>query len=179
MQKLPEIIELSPSVRLEKIAPHHAESLFTEIDRHREYLSEFVQWTRFTHARQDTEKFIQLCEQEAEQGLSFVWSICVEGRAVGTISFNKPIDWQNRTAMFGYWLSADFQGQGIVTQAVDFVIENTKQDFSTYILKCAVHNARSNAVAKRCGFEFIEVLLQAEKIGDNIYDHNVYVKKIV
>lgn len=178
MQKLPEIIEISPTVRLEKIALHHAESLFAEIDRHREFLSHFVHWTRFTHAQQDSEKFIRLCEQEAEQGISFVWAICVEGNAVGTISFNKPIDWQNRTAMFGYWLSPDFQGRGMVTQAVDFVIKNTKAEFDRYILKCAVHNEKSNAVAKRCGFAFIERLPQAEKIGEMLLDVNQYEKRI-
>lgn len=174
MYKLPEIIEISPTIRLEKIAPHHAESLFVEIDRHREFLSHFVHWTRFTHAQQDSENFIQLCIQEAAQGISFTWAICVEGKAVGTISFNKPIDWQNRTAMFGYWLSPDFQGQGIVTQAVDCVIKNTKDHFERYILKCAVHNEKSNAVAKRCGFEFVEVLPQAEKIGEQLFDQNCY-----
>lgn len=178
MQKLPEQIDITPTVRLEKIAPQHAESLFSQIDRHREFLSNFVHWTRFTHAQQDSEKFIALCEQEAEQGISHVWAICVEGKAVGTISFNKPIDWQNRTAMFGYWLSPDFQGRGIITQAVDFVIKNTKSYFDCYILKCATHNPKSNAVAKRCGFEFVELLPQAEKIGEQIYDQNCYQKRI-
>lgn len=177
MQKLPKTLEISTTVRLEKISPHHAQNLFAEIDHHREFLSHFVHWTRFTHTQQDSEKFIQLCEQEAEQGISFVWAICVEGKAVGTISFNKPIDWQNRAAMFGYWLSPDFQGQGIVTQAVDSVIKNTKAYFDRYILKCAVHNEKSNAVAKRCGFEFVEMLPQAEKIGESFFDQNQYEKR--
>lgn len=178
MQKLPEKINITPTVCLEKIALYHAESLFSQIDRHREALSPFVQWTRFTHAQQDSEKFIALCEQEAEQGISYVWAICVEGKAVGTISFNKPIDWQQRTVTFGYWLSADFQGQGIITQAVDCVIKNTTSYFDRYLLNCAVHNEKSNAVAQRCGFEFIEVKPQAEKIGEQIYDWNCYQKHI-
>lgn len=176
MQKLPEIIDVSPTVRLEKIALHHAESLYTQINKHRDFLSHFVHWTRFTHAQQDSEAFIQLCEQESKQGISFTWAICVEGIAVGTVSFNRPIDWQNRTAMFGYWLSPDFQGLGIVTQAVESVIKNTNAHFDRYILKCAVHNEKSNAVAKRCGFKFVERLSQAEKIGEQLYDQNCYQK---
>lgn len=174
MPNLPEYIALSSEIQLEKIAPAHAPSLFAHIHRHRDYFSRFMHWPRFTHQLQDSQAFVQLCQQEAEQGLSFVWAICVSGEAVGTISLNKPIDWQNRTALIGYWLSPDKQGRGIITHAVNTLIQATQSHFSTYILRCAVHNDASNKVALRAGFRFIRTVENAEQIGDICYAQHIY-----
>lgn len=184
MVQFTEIINITPHIRLEKIALRHSEALFAQIDRHRDYLSHYVQWPRFTHKLNDTQQFIQLCEQEAKQGESFVWAICVQDEnskifyAVGTISFNKPIDWQHHRAEIGYWLSPEMQGKGIITRSVNAVINATHHTFSSYILRCAVHNERSNNVAQRCGFTYIEIQENGEKIGDNNYNVNVYRKSL-
>lgn len=176
MHTLSDVISISSAIQLEKVGLQHAESLFNHIDRHRDYLSHFMHWPRFTHQLTDSQDFIRLCMKEAEQGESFVWAICVAGNALGTISLNKPIDWQNRTALIGYWLSPDVQGKGIVTQAVHAVINATQDYFSTYILRCAVHNERSNKVAQRSGFVFSHVQEHAEKIGEIMYAQNIYCK---
>lgn len=178
MQTLPQLVELTSELKLEQLAIGHAFSLFQQIDRHRHFLSDFVDWTSFTKEPSDTEAFIQRCTQEAEQGKSYTWAICYQGEAVGTISFNSPIDWENKTAMFGYWLSPEVQGKGIVTQAVNRLIAETADSFQHYVLKCAVHNQRSNAVAQRCGFTFVKTLPQAEKIGDIYWDQHYYLKSI-
>lgn len=176
MQKLPEIIELNAEVKLEKIALKHADEMFSQIDRHRDYLSDFVHWTRFNKTLEDSKNFVNKCEEETDRGETFVWAICKNNKAIGTISLNKPIDWQNRIALIGYWLSPEAQGNGIVTQAVNAMMNATQAHFSTYILRCAVHNERSNKVAQRCGFEFVETQDNAEKIGDVIYAQNIYHK---
>lgn len=135
MVQFPEIIHITPHIRLEKIAPRHSEAIFTQIDRHRDYLSDYVQWPRFTKILNDSLQFIQLCEQEAKQGESFVWAICVQNEdnkifhAVGTISFNKPIDWQHQRAEIGYWLSPEIQGKGIITQSINAIIKATCHSF--------------------------------------------------
>lgn len=183
MEKLPHQIDINANVRLEKIAPTHSQSLFNHIDCHRDFLSHYVHWTRFTHALEDSQKFTALCEKESALGESFVWAICVNNgkdgfNAVGTISLNKPIDWQNRTALLGYWLSPEYQHQGIVSQSVQAVICATKTAFSDYILRCAVHNDASNNVAKRCGFCYQETEEQAELIGDVRYAQNIYHKSV-
>lgn len=176
MPSLPNIVVLSETLRLEKIAPHHAESLFQQIDTHRHYLAQFVDWTQFTRQPSDTMHFIQRCEREAAEGRSYTWAICVQQQAVGTISFNANIDWAHREALFGYWLSPEAQGNGIVTQAVNAIMAQTRAYFDHYILTCAVHNVRSNAVAKRCGFVFVQTLSEAEKIGGQYYDQHCYRK---
>ncbi|MBF0784567.1 GNAT family N-acetyltransferase [Muribacter muris] len=173
-QTPPDTLVVTADTRLEKLHSRHAASLFQQIDRHRDYLCQFVNWTPFNTQLSDTALFVKKCEQEAEQGIGYVWAICVEGQAVGTLSFNPAIDWQNRTAHIGYWLSPTYQGRGIVSQGVIRLIEATKTHFSRYILKCAVHNLRSNQVATRCGFEWIGQQKNAEQIGEVLYAQNIY-----
>lgn len=178
MQQLPEFIEVSPEVCLEKIALRHCASMFEQIDRHRDYLANYVDWTRFNIKLEDSQHFVKQCEEDADKGESVVWAICVNDYAMGTISFNKPIDWQNSTVYLGYWLSPEAQGVGIMTQSVNAVIEATNELFSDYILRCAVHNEASNNVAKRCGFEFVETKENAEKIGAVMYAQHIYKKSV-
>lgn len=178
MQKLPHSIIISPEIHLEKITTAHAPSLFAHIDRYREQLSDYVHWTRFTHTQIDSVHFAQRCEQESEKDISFVWTIFYRQQAVGTLSFNSPIEWENRTVYLGYWLSPEVQGNGIMTTAVNGLISVTQTYFDHYILRCAIHNQRSNKVAIRCGFQFEKILSQAEKIGEQWFDQNYYRKTI-
>ncbi|WP_373777031.1 GNAT family N-acetyltransferase [Glaesserella sp.] len=176
MQKLPAIIAVTSDIMLEKIALRHSQALFEQIVRHRDYLAQFVNWTPFTQKIEDAVNFVKASEQDAEQGISYVWAICYRNNPVGTLSLNKPIDWQNRTVYLGYWLSPDVQGKGIVTQSIQRVMEEIHPIFDHYFLKCAVHNQRSNAVAKRCCFQLVERVENAEKIGDTWYAQNLYRK---
>lgn len=76
----------------------------------------------------------------------------------------------------GYWMAERFQGQGIASQAIQLLIDSFADAaiLDTFIIKAATVNTRSNALAQRLGFVFIERLLAAEKIGDNVYDQNRY-----
>ncbi|MDO4223934.1 MAG: GNAT family N-acetyltransferase [Acinetobacter sp.] len=173
-KKLPQTIQIHEHLCLERLNEQHAADLFQHIDQHRDYLSQFLHWPRFTQHIGDYEQYIQRTQQEYAQGISCTWAIISHQHAVGAMSFNAPIDWQNKRAMFGYWLSPVAQGQGMISQAVQALIQATQPDVQHFIIKCAVHNERSNAVALRLGFQWCECLLQAEKIGEQMYDVNVY-----
>lgn len=178
MQTLPQTIYIDEHLRLEQLADKHALALFTQIDQHREYFSQFMHWPRFTQVLKDTQSFIELCQQEAKQGISYTWAIVYQDVAVGTISFNKGINWQDRIATFGYWLSPDQQGKGIVTRSVEGVIAATSTIFKQYILRCSTINQKSNAVAVRAGFKFDCMLEKEELIGEHYYDVNRYIKSL-
>ena len=86
-----------------------------------------------------------------------MWAICLKGSAtlIGTIClFN--IDKQDLTAEIGYVLHPDKQGQGIMQEAIQSVIE---YDFSEMKLKSIaaelkVNNIKSLNLLKRNGFVF-------------------------
>lgn len=174
MPNLPRHLTINTTVTLETLHHRHAASLFQQINRHRDYLAQFVNWAAANTQLRDTETFIQHYNQQAEQGVGYVWAVCVERQAVGTLSFNPPIDWQQRTVHLGYWLSPAYQGRGIASQSVIRLIEATREHFKRYILKCAVHNLRSNRLAQRCGFDWIERRENAEQIGEMLYAQHIY-----
>lgn len=43
-----------------------------------------------------------------------------------------------------------------------------------FVIKCAVNNEKSNAIAKRCGFSYEGTLKQAEYINGTFHDQNIY-----
>jgi ribosomal-protein-serine acetyltransferase len=156
-------------------APHpaHASDIFRIIDGNRRYLEQYVAWTPHVTSESDTQKFLTTCLLDEERGVSKTYVIVDHGKPAGVISLQN-LDRANRTAYFGYWLDPARQGRGIVTQAIGCLLDRHKAEFSRFVIKCAVSNAASNAVALRCGFVKEGVLRKAEIIGEAVHDQNIY-----
>ena len=76
------------------------------------------------------------------------------------------INWEARTFEIGYWVRTKFAGQGYATETVNGIT-----DFAfTYLkanrvaIRCDAKNARSAAVARRCGF-LLEGVLRNDSLG--------------
>lgn len=76
------------------------------------------------------------------------------GEMIGVIGFNR-IDGPNRTGEFGYWVSAAFEGRGLMTTScralLRYAFETLKLD--RIEIHCNVHNRRSCGIPERLGFE--------------------------
>ncbi|QGM81257.1 GNAT family N-acetyltransferase [Otariodibacter oris] len=177
--QIPHEIRVNSKIILEKIEQCHAAPLFAQLDKYRQFFAQFVDWIDFNKTIEDSFNFVDTSQKEAEDGLGFVWVISYQGNVVGAFSLNNPIDWENKTAELGYWLSPDIQGKGIITQSINKVIEETKSLFNHYRLRCSVHNLKSNAVAERCQFEFVGIEGKGLKIGEQYYDLNIYSKTLL
>ncbi|MEL7339951.1 MAG: GNAT family protein, partial [Bacteroidota bacterium] len=72
----------------------------------------------------------------------------------GLIDFNEGDRSQHKVGV-GYWIAKGYQGKGIVSRAVqrwvDYVFES--QTVKKVQIKCATTNERSQAVARRMGFQ--------------------------
>lgn len=109
---------------------------------------------------------------------SKIYLIQYKTQLIGVISFNR-IDPANQEVDIGYWLAQDWQGKGIVSQCLTGLSDMHKGIYQHFVLKCAVKNVKSNAVARRNGFTFCERLPQAECLNGVYYDQNKYVKHIM
>ncbi|CAD6116715.1 ribosomal-protein-serine acetyltransferase [Escherichia coli] len=98
-------------------------------------------------------------------------------KIAGVVSFNI-IDHANKTAYIGYWLGANFQGKGIVTNAINKLIQKYGDSgvIKRFVIKCIVDNKKSNATALRCGFTLEGVLQKPEILNGVPYDQNIYSK---
>ncbi len=76
------------------------------------------------------------------------------------------IDWDVRKFEIGYWVRTRFSGQGYMTEAVDgiarFAFEHLRAN--RVEIRCDAKNARSAAVAKRCGFH-LDGILRHDSLG--------------
>ena len=86
------------------------------------------------------------------------------------------VDRINRSVEIGYWLSADYQGRGIIARACRFLVNYafTEMGLTRVVIRCAVGNHKSCAVPERLGFKKEGVLRQAEWLYDHFVDLVVY-----
>jgi|GEM_PF-518396 len=167
--KINDILTLSPPLSV------YAEALYTIIVKNKRYLSRYMTWPNCVNAINDTAEYLNACMLAHQKNESKTYIVVLKGEAVGILSFNA-IDHPNKIAYLGYWLSPDHQGRGIIHQSINSLIEKYTDngDIHRFVIKCSVHNARSNAVAKRCGFRLEGTLYQAELIDHTFHDQNIY-----
>lgn len=170
-----ESILVNPNILLKTANNSYAKDLYNVIDFNRNYFSQFMAWPKFVINELDTAQFLQECELKHQQNQSKTYVIIQNDRAVGILSFNQ-IDANNKTAYIGYWLDSRAEGKGVMTQAVQALTNYyaSQKIIKRFVIKCAVSNIKSNAVAKRCGFSYEGRLKQAEYLNGVYHDQNIY-----
>ena len=89
---------------------------------------------------------------------------------VGMVGYH-PINRTNNTVVIGYWLAENMQGQGLVTNCVEFLISYAFNDLNIkkVCIPVAEGNVASRAIPERLNFVSEGVERQAE----NLYGHYV------
>ncbi|WP_298422335.1 GNAT family protein [uncultured Kordia sp.] len=172
------MIKVDDIITLKKLKHTDASAIFNIIDSQRDYLGKWLPFVAFTKVLADSEQFVNSVLNTPIERLEFTFAIHTNDILIGIIGV-KNTDKLNKKAEIGYWLSKEYQGQGIITKSVaklcDFIFN--KLGFNRVEIKCAVGNAPSNGVPKRLGFTFEGIERQGEWIRDNIYyDIEVYSK---
>ncbi|MFA5221277.1 MAG: GNAT family N-acetyltransferase [Methanoregula sp.] len=99
----------------------------------------------------DAESFIAMATHIRS---ALMLAIDVDGEAVGGIGIHPLNDVYRGTAEIGYWLSQEFWGRGIVTDAVRSIIPVAFDRFPVIRLQAGVFesNPASMRVLEKCGF---------------------------
>ncbi|MGB1288934.1 MAG: GNAT family N-acetyltransferase, partial [Aggregatilineales bacterium] len=168
-------VDNTNAIELRPFETRHAETLFELTDKNREHLRTWLPWLDNTTTATDSEGFIKsgLSQYSAKNG--FQTGIWVQGELVGAMGYHYW-DFMNKKTEIGYWLSADFTGNGIMTRAtktlVDFAFHRLNME--RVIIPCAVGNTKSCAIPQRLGFTHEGVMRQAEWLYDRRVDHNMF-----
>ena len=170
-----DIIDVNKHLCLVPANNQYASDIYNIIAGNREHFSQFMAWPKFVKNQADTAQFLDSCWLKHQQNESKTYVILLKGQAIGLLSFNQ-IDKNNKTAYIGYWLDSSKQGNGIMTVAINALIKHyaMQQIIRRFVIKCAVNNEKSNAIAKRCGFSYEGTLKQAEYINGTFHDQNIY-----
>jgi ribosomal-protein-serine acetyltransferase len=152
-----------------------AGELFALTDRNRAHLEPWLPWVPATRSAEDSLGFIRLTRQKLADNDGLSLAIVRDGAIVGTAGFHA-VDWANRVTTIGYWLAADAQGRGTMTEAVRALVDHAFGGWGLERLEilAAVDNARSRAIPERLGFVREGVKRRAQVVGDRVLDLVVY-----
>jgi ribosomal-protein-serine acetyltransferase len=151
------------------------QELFALIDRNRAHLREWLPWLDYNTSPEDSLKFIRGAQQQYLNNEGFQLGIRYKEQLTGVIGYH-PVNWPNRHVEIGYWLGAEFQGNGLMTRAcralVDYAFE--KLMLNRVVILCATGNRRSRAIPERLGFTREGILREGEWLYDHFVDLVVY-----
>ncbi len=135
--------------------PADLEQIFAMSRRNQERLRPFLAWASKPVTLDSAQSLISSLPKLREERRAFHYLILFDGNAVGAISAHS-IDQPKRSCELGFWIEKDFEGKGIVSEAVTvFERELFRVEFERIVLSASEHNFRSAAVARRLGFTFV------------------------
>ena len=152
-----------------------AGELFALTDRNRAHLEPWMPWIPGTRSPDDTLEFIRIARRQIADNDGWQAAIVRDGAIAGIVGYHR-VDWANRATSIGYWLSADAEGRGTMTEAVRALVDHGfgPWGLERVEISAAVDNARSRAVPERLGFREEGLRRRAERIGDRYVDLVVY-----
>jgi ribosomal-protein-serine acetyltransferase len=178
------LLPVDDRYQLRLLQPSDAQELFELTNINRTYLQQWLPWLNSIEQVDDTQKFIEFCQQQFDRDLGFtmaIWDLSSQMHRLlppallGLIGFNR-IDTQNQTAYIGYWLAADYQGRGIMTAAcrrlIDYAFDT--MDLNRIVIACASENKSSRAIPLRLGFQHEGTARDAEWLYDRFVNHEIY-----
>ena len=148
--------------------------LYRLIDTHRAYLREWLPFIDFSQSMLDTKAYLRAVtdsKNTAEQ----VYVILYQKSIAGIIGF-KEIDYVNRRAEVGYWLSGDLQGQGIMRRSCSALLQYAfgEMGLNRIQIKTGTGNHRSSNIPKKLGFTLEGVQRDGEYLNGRFHDLEVY-----
>jgi ribosomal-protein-serine acetyltransferase len=168
--------DLPGGCRLRFLEDADAPALFAVIDRNRAHLATWMPWVPHHTSTQQTLAFIRATQRQIADNNGLQAAIVDgAGEIIGVVGYHS-VDWVLRRTTIGYWLAADRQGRGTMTEAVRVLVDQALGPWRLrrVEIRAAVENDRSRAIPERLGFRQEGLLRHAERLGDRYVDHVVY-----
>ncbi|WP_214692756.1 GNAT family protein [Exiguobacterium sp. s160] len=169
--------KLNNDITLRMFNVNDADALFELTMASKPYLREWLGWLDYIESVEDSKRNIEgrikgLIETG---GFPKSFAVIYKGVLAGTIGFNE-IDRGIQCGTIGYWLGQEFQGNGIMSQALETIIEYGFRDLklNKIEIRVATENVKSRALPERFGFKEEGVIRDAEWLYDRYVDHVIY-----
>ncbi|MCA0980472.1 GNAT family N-acetyltransferase [Exiguobacterium aestuarii] len=169
--------KINDDITLRMFNTGDAEALFKLTIASKPYLREWLGWLDYIMSVEDSKKNIEgrikgLIETG---GFPKSFAVMYKGVLAGTIGFNE-IDRGIQCGTIGYWLGQEFQGKGIMSQALETIIEYGFRDLklNKIEIRVATDNVKSRALPERFGFREEGIIRDAEWLYDRYVDHVIY-----
>lgn len=167
-------IAVDESVELRPLRIEDAEAMYYLVHVNRQHLEAWLPWVQSIRSVVDEATFIRRSRMDLAAGTNLSCAIVVERSLVGAIGCS--IESVNRSAEIGYWITASFEGRGLVTRAAqvltDFLV--TEINVHRITIRAATENTRSRAVATRLGFVHEGTQRDAQILKGDFCDLEIY-----
>jgi len=129
----------------------------------------------FPYTNEDGKNYLDLIEKDNP---TKVFAIEVEGKAVGSIGIFPQSDIHEKSAEIGYWLSEQYWRKGIISKAIQEVVQYGFETFDIVRIFARPFstNIGSQKVLEKTGFELEARLKQALYKNGEYLDELIYVK---
>ncbi|HZU13801.1 MAG TPA: GNAT family N-acetyltransferase [Chloroflexota bacterium] len=146
-----------------------AASMHAAIDASRDHIRRYLPWADFHQEVGDALAYIRRTQGQFSLREHFDYGIFAreDDRVLGGIGLG-PRSWRVPSFEIGYWLTAEAEGHGYMTEAVKLL---TALAFETLgaqrvMIRCDVENERSAAIPRRLGFSHEGTLRNTEVHAD-------------
>lgn len=178
-ESLPDKIQCNNDLYLKAVSLEDAKSFLAIINENQNYFLKFEFIAPTFKTLQEIENVIQsLClHKKKYAGVSYgLWK---NKSLLGLFTINR-IDWNNRTADIGFWLSENFTGQGIAHSALQSLIECCSNilKLDTLTAHTAIGNLKTQNLLKKTGFKKIDLLKNHIQVRGKSVDEFLYVLSV-
>lgn len=168
-------IPVRPDLELRLADYAHAPVAYALVQKNREHLRRFLPWVDHTWSETDIADWVRRGLEQLQRNEGWQSVLWYNGGIAGAIGY-KTVEWVNMRVEIGYWLGAEFQGKGLMTDAARVVTDHAFREWGLQRveIRCAVENVKSANVARRLGFQQEGLLRQAFKVRDHYQDLLVF-----
>ncbi|HAT1682095.1 TPA: 50S ribosomal protein L7/L12-serine acetyltransferase [Klebsiella oxytoca] len=170
-----EHIPVTDSLSLRAVDERHVPELHQLVMKNQRWLQQSLSWPAEVTHEEETRRHVQGNVMLHQRGYAKMFLLFLQEEIVGVLSFNQ-IEPINKTAYIGYWIDESHQGQGLLSQALQALMDYFARSGTVrrFVIKCRVANHKSNQVALRNGFSLEGCLRQAEYLNGSYDDQNIY-----
>lgn len=131
----------------------------------------------YPYTEQDGKEYISLM-LDADENDTFAFAVTVYGKAVGSIGAFRKVNIHRQTAELGYYISEEYWGKGIMTDAVkllcDYVFKHI--DIIRIYAEPFAYNTASCRVLEKAGFQCEGTLRSNAVKNGKVLDMKMYSK---
>ncbi len=165
------VLTVEENLELHQMRINDAEDFYNLINSNRQYLKTWLPWLDDINSINDEEKFIESTLNDYSRGIGIHYGVKYKGQMIGNVGLNW-IDYNNRSAGVGYWISEKYAGRGIITKCCKKLMDHCFYDINLhrFVLEVAVENYPSIGIAKNLGMRLEGKSVDREWLYDHFTD---------
>lgn len=159
---------------LRKWRPSDAKDLAAALNNKR-ILENLRDGLPYPYTERDAAEYITAM-QSADEDCTFAYAITIDDRAVGSIGAFRKDNIHRQTAEMGYYLSEEYWGRGIMTEAIhqlcDILFQTT--DILRIYAEPFAYNTASRRALEKAGFQFEGLMKNHAVKNGKVLDMTLY-----